>query len=244
MQIHSNSILITGGTSGIGLAFAERLIALGNEVIICGRRADRLDAIRSRNSGIITRRSDLSDPAQREELCFWALENHPGVNILINNAGIQLMTDLTRPVDLKRIRQEIEINLIAPIHLSSLFAMHLAQKKSAGIINISSGLAFAPLAFMPVYCATKAALHSLSLSLRHQLKNTTVKVFEIIPPSVDTEQGHDRRTDKSQTHGGMDVNLFIDKAVQAIESDLFEAPVGQSEGLRNKREALFDMMNK
>jgi uncharacterized oxidoreductase len=244
MRLDSNSILITGGTSGIGLAFAEQFVSLENEVIICGRREDRLNAIKEKNPSISIRKCDLSSAKDREELYQWTLENHPAVNLLINNAGLQLHTDLTQPVNLDRIRDEVETNFIAPVHLSSLFAGHLGKKPDAAIINISSGLAFSPLAFMPIYCATKAAIHSLSLSLRHQLKNTSVRVFEIIPPSVDTELGHEARRDKTQSHGGMPVDEFLKKAMEAIQNNVFEAAIGQSEGLRANRETLFDRMNK
>ena len=143
-------------------------------MIICGRRADRLAKIKDTHPHIITRVCDVADAAQWEELYNWTIQNHPEVNILMNNAGIQLVTDLTHPVHLDRVIDEVEINFIAPVHLSSLFASHLQTKEEAAIINISSGLAFVPIAFMPVYCATKAAIHSLTLSLRHQLKDTSV----------------------------------------------------------------------
>jgi len=243
MQITGNTVLITGGTSGIGLAFAEKLLALGNQIIICGRREDRLKQINDKYPSIITRKCDIMDNVQRTELCNWTLRNFPEMNVLINNAGIQFLADLTKPVNLDRINSEVETNLIAPIHIASLVAAHLETKPEAAIINISSGLAFAPIAIMPVYCATKAAVHSLTMSLRHQLRNTTVKVFEIIPPSVDTELGNDRRTDKSQSHGGMPVLEFIDEAIIALKDDKFEAPVGMSVGLYSKREELFNMMN-
>jgi uncharacterized oxidoreductase len=216
MQITGNTVLITGGTSGIGLAFAEKLLALGNQIIICGRREDRLKQINDKYPSIITRKCDITDNVQRTELCNWTLRNFPEMNVLINNAGIQFLADLTKPVNLDRINSEVETNLIAPIHIASLVAAHLETKPEAAIINISSGLAFAPIAIMPIYCATKAAVHSLTMSLRHQLKNTTIKVFEIIPPAVDTELGNDRRTDKSQSHGGMPVLEFIDEAVIAL----------------------------
>jgi len=243
MHLNGNTVLITGGTSGIGLAFAQKFLESGSKVIITGRRKERLQNIENDLPGIITVQSDVADDRQRENLAKWVFKNHPQTNILINNAGIQLLTDLKKPVDLTRIRQQTETNFVAPIHLTSLFSDHLASHANAAIVNISSGLAFVPIAFMPVYCATKAAIHSLTLSLRHQLRNTTVKVFEIIPPSVDTELGSDRREDKSQSHGGMPVTEFIEQAMYAIESDIYEAPIGNAKNSREKREVLFEAMN-
>jgi len=244
MQLSHNTILITGGTSGIGLAFAKEFKQRDNTVIICGRREDKLEEIMLQHPGIITRVCDVADQNQREELVQWLVTNYPDVNVLINNAGIQLDTDLTNPCNLDRVRAEIETNLVAPIHLSSLMAPHLRDKNGAAIINISSGLAFAPLAFMPVYCATKAAIHSISLSLRHQLKGTHVKVFEIAPPAVDTELGHDRREDKDQSHGGIPVEDFLAGAIDALQNDVYEVAIGQAQQLREKREGMFGMMNK
>jgi len=243
MKTTGNTILITGGTSGIGLAFAEEFIRLGNTVIICGRRENRLQEIEQKNQGIVTRVSDISKANDREELADWVISNYPAVNVLINNAGLQLLTDLTKPVELQRIYSEVDTNFIAPVHLTSLFAQHFAAKTEAAIINISSGLAFVPLSFMPVYCATKAAIHSLTLSLRHQLKNTSVKVYEIAPPAVDTELGSDRREDKTQSHGGLPVNEFLAEAMEAIENDVLEAPIAGAKNSRDKREALFNLMN-
>lgn len=244
MNTSNNTILITGGTSGIGLAFAEEFLKLGNRVIICGRRKERLKTIKEKHPAIITKECDMEVASQREDLYKWVVQHHPDTNVLINNAGIQLTADLTKPVDLDRVYSEMETNFIAPVHLASMFAQHLAAQKDPVIINISSGLAFAPLAFMPIYCATKAAIHSLTLSLRHQLKNSAIKVFEVIPPSVDTELGHERRTDKTQTHGGIPISEFLTEAMEALESDLLEAPIGQSKGLRAKREEMFTIMNK
>jgi len=237
-------MLITGGTSGIGLAFAEEFLKLGNTVIICGRRVERLNTLKANHPGLMTIACDVADAKQREDLCRKVLKDYPETNILMNNAGIQLLADLTNPVNLKKIHEEIETNLVAPIHLSSLFAKHLATKKDSALINISSGLAFAPLSFMPVYCATKAAIHSLTMSLRHQLKNTPVKVFEIIPQSTDTELGHERRADKTQTHGGMPVSEFLTEAMEALKNDVLEAAIGESKGLRAKREEMFNIMNR
>jgi uncharacterized oxidoreductase len=243
MQLTGNTILITGGTSGIGLAFAEAFLGLGNKVIICGRREDRLYSIKEKHPQLATRLCDVADGDEREDLYKWILSNYADLNILINNAGVQYATDLTKPVDLAKMKNEVETNLVAPIHLSSLFSEYLSQKDNPAIINISSGLAFVPLAFMPVYCATKAAIHSFSLSLRHQLRNTKVKVFEIAPPSVDTELGSDRRADKTQSHGGMPVADFIKEAMEALQSDILEAPIAAAKDLHAQRESAFDAMN-
>ena len=243
MKTSGNTILITGGTSGIGLAFAKKFLELNNRVIICGRREDRLKKIKESYNEIETRVCDVQLNEDRISLASWVLKNFPDTNILINNAGIQLLADLTKEVDLGRIYQEVEINLIAPIHLSSLFVQHFKQKNETAIINISSGLAFTPLAVVPIYCAAKAAIHSLTLSLRHQLKDTSIKVFEVAPPSVDTELGADRRADKLATHGGMHVDEFIAEAMQYLENDVYESAVGPAKKMREKRDAFFPMMN-
>lgn len=243
MKLTGNTILITGGTSGIGLAFAEEFLKEGNKVIITGRREERLKEIKARFPEIITKVSDVSDAGQRVELVDWIRHSYPDTNILINNAGVQLITDLKSEVDLNRIGTEIETNFTAPVHLSSLFVEHLSDNENAAIINITSGLAFVPIAAMAIYCATKAAMHSLTMSLRFQLKDTGIKIFEIAPPSVDTELGHDRREDKTQSHGGIPVAEFIEGAMSAIKNDELEAAIGQSVGLRAKREVLFEQIN-
>jgi uncharacterized oxidoreductase len=243
MKISGNTILITGGTSGIGLALAEEFLKEGNTVIICGRRTERLAQIKNQHPAIVTKECDLEDEKQREELSAWTVTNYPEFNVLINNAGVQLAIDLTKPTEMERIRTEVETNFIAPVHLITLFSTHLKTKADAVIINISSGLAFAPIAFMPIYCATKAAVHSLTLSVRHQFKNTSVKVIEIAPPSTDTELGHERRADKTQTHGGIPIGEFLSEAMEGLKNDVLEIAVGQSKGLRTKREELFKAMN-
>lgn len=244
MKTSGNTILITGGTSGIGRGFAEEFEQRGSTVIICGRREDRLQEIQQDFPGIITTLCDVTVVEEREALFQWVIETFPELNVLINNAGVQLPCDMTREIDIDKVSHEIEINLTAPIHLASLFAEHFAGKEEAAVINVSSGLAFVPIAFMPVYCATKAALHSITMSLRHQLRDTSVKVFEIIPPSVDTELGHQRRADKTQSHGGMPIKEFIDEAMEAIERDEFEAAIAYAKNLREKGETLFESINR
>jgi len=243
MKTTGNTILITGATSGIGRAFAERFAELGNKVLACGRRGERLRELKLKHPGVVVRVCDVSKPREREELVAWALREHPELNVLVNNAGIQLAADLTRPVDLDNVELEVETNLVAPIHLASLAAGHLARRPASAIINISSGLAFTPIASMSIYCATKAAVHSLSLSLRHQLRKTSVRVFEIAPPGVDTELGFQHREDPSRSHGGMPIDEFLSGAMKAIEGDVYEAAIGPAEGMHEKREELFARMN-
>jgi uncharacterized oxidoreductase len=243
MKLTGNTILITGGTSGIGKGFAQHFLGLGNTVIICGRRNERLEQLKAQYPDLVTIQCDLTEAASRENLVRRAIQECPDLNILINNAGIQLTVDLTNPIDLSAVEQEIVTNLIAPIHVSSLVVEQLSGRPEPGIVNISSGLAYTPIAFMPVYCATKAAVHSWSLSLRKQLEKTGIRVYEIAPPSVDTELGHDRRKDKDQTHGGMPVNEFIDEAIKALENNILQIAIGQATSMMDQRDALFERLN-
>ena len=187
MHITGNTILITGGATGIGFALAKVFLQRGNEVLICGRREDKLTEASKKLPKLHTIRCDVADAEGRKRLLDWVMTNFKSLNILVNNAGIQREVDFKKgTVDLMSGENEIEINLQAPVHLSALFIPYLMKQKEAAIVNISSGLAFVPIAIMPLYCATKAAIHSFSLFLRHQLKGTSIKVFEIIPPTTDT----------------------------------------------------------
>ena len=244
MTMKDSTILITGGTSGIGLALAEGLAGWGNTVIVCGRREDRLAEVRQRLPRIVTRACDLGTAEQRLELVDWLVERHPAVNVLVNNAGVQLRFDATRPVDLARVHQEIELNLVAPVHLSSLLAGHLAGKPGATIVNISSGLAFVPLAEVGLYSATKAAIHSLSLTMRYQLKGMGIRVVELAPQATDTELGADRRDDPGRSHGGMPLEEFLAEALAGLASGADEIMVGAAARMRAAGDGMFPMLNR
>jgi uncharacterized oxidoreductase len=185
-----NTILITGGASGIGLAFAERFLNNGNEVIVVGRREAKLKEAKEKFSKLHIKVCDVSVEAERKSLLEWATAQFPNLNVLINNAGIQQRVNLQNVnQDWEYYRNEISINIDAPIHLSMLFNPHLMKQKSSYIINVSSGLAIMPGVWVPIYSATKAAVHSFTTSLRHQLENTSVEVIEIFPPAVNTDLG-------------------------------------------------------
>jgi uncharacterized oxidoreductase len=189
MELKGRTVLVTGGTSGIGLALATRFQRAGSRVVVCGRRERALLEARAAHPGLETRVCDVADPAARVELARWAVEAHPHLDVLVNNAGIQRRVPAAQLEPWHEIAAEIAVNLEAPIHLAKLLAPHLKARPSAAIVNVTSGLAFAPLALAPVYSATKAALHSFTLALRHDLQGTPVEVIEIVPPAVNTDLG-------------------------------------------------------
>jgi uncharacterized oxidoreductase len=189
MDLSNNNVLITGGASGIGFALAERFLRAGSEVAICGRREEKLVEAREKYPGLKTRVCDVALETDRVLLREWAVSELPGLNLIVNNAGIQNRLKLTEAADWEQVSGEIAINLEAPIHLSVLFIPHLTKQDRPAILNVTSGLGFVPMAAAPIYSATKAALHSFTLSLRRQLKGTPIQVIEIIPPAVDTDLG-------------------------------------------------------
>lgn len=238
MKISGNTILITGGSMGIGFTLAEKFLNTGNEVIICGRREDKLAEAKSKLPQITTIVCDVSKPEDRESLYNWAICKFPEINILVNNAGIQRRINFKKGIDeLRNKDNEVDINLTSTIHLSAYFIPDFLKKKEAAIINISSGLGFVPIALMPVYCATKAAIHSFSISLRHQLKNTAIKVFEIIPPTVDTDLDRGAR---GPVNRGINPNEVGIAALKAIENDDFECAIGLAQNLVQGAKTNFD----
>lgn len=190
MVFQNNTVLITGGGTGIGLAMAKALLEDGNTVIICGRRAEKLAEAKRALPALHTVVSDVSNEAERQKLAAYIKENFPAFNFLINNAGVQREIDLTKGVEEIHLGDaEIETNLKAPIYLSALLTPLLAHKENAAILNVSSGLGFASDRFpdLPVYSATKAGIHAFSKAQRAQLAPLGIRVMEIIPPMVDTE---------------------------------------------------------
>lgn len=248
MKINGNTILITGGATGIGFALAEAFVREDNEVIICGRREQKLKEAKSKLPQIHTRVCDLSKEKEREALYNWVKSNFKDLNVLVNNAGIQRMVDFKKGIsDLSRGENEIDINLTAPIHLSAYFIPDLMKQKESAIINVSSGLAFVQIAFMPIYCATKAAMHSFSLSIRYQLKDTSIKVFEVIPPTVDTELDKGARDERGQEDKGIPPSEVAKATLKALEKDEYEIAIGMAQNLRmggrNNPEKIFQGIN-
>lgn len=188
MDTRNDTILITGGGSGIGKAMAEALHARGARVIIAGRRRDALEAVAAANPGMAVETLDVADAADVTAFAARIIAAHPDLNVVINNAGIMQAEDLTvDAIDLSVVEQTIAINLLGPIRLTAALLPHLKTKPKATVVTVSSGLAFVPLTATPTYSATKAAIHSWSQSLRTQLKDTSVEVLEWAPPAVATD---------------------------------------------------------
>jgi uncharacterized oxidoreductase len=216
MQLSGNTILITGGGSGIGRGLAESLHKLGNQVIIAGRRQDVLDNTTKANPGMVSMNFDISDPSAIQALAARVTAEHPTFNVLINNAGIMRVENLQAlPAGLADSEAVITTNLLGPIRLTAALLPHLQNQPHAAIINVSSGLGFVPLPVTPTYSATKAALHSYTLSLRVQLTGTPVEVIEIIPPAVATDLTPGRSPDDPRM---MSLPDYIEKTMQILKT--------------------------
>lgn len=227
MQLSNNKILITGGATGIGLGLTERFTKENNTVLICGRRESALKAASEKFPSIITFACDLSKQEERERLYQWVSKEHADLNVLINNAGIQQDIALSDTGFYLRASEEIAINIEAPIHLASLFGN---LKSLNTIMNVTSGLAFVPISKMPVYCATKAFLHSFTLSLRQIFKQGNIEVIEIIPPAINTELGGQSKHDYAPP-----VSDFIEAIFEQLREQKTEVTFGFTEGLLKAR---------
>lgn len=185
-----NTILITGGGSGIGRALAENLYRAGNRVVIAGRRLEVLQATAAEHPGMQYRHLDLADPDSIAGLAAELRDSHPELNVLINNAGVMHTEDLRRGDSGTRsriARNTVAVNLLGPMQLTAALLPALLARPDAAVVSVTSALAFVPKSTAPTYSATKAALHAYTQSLRHQLQDTAVQVIEIIPPQVETD---------------------------------------------------------
>jgi len=250
LEISGNTVLITGGATGIGYAIAEKFVEAGSDVIICGRRRSKLQAAKRQLPTIQVRRCDVAVESERKKLLKWTIGRFPNLNVLVNNAGIQRKLDFTSPTIIHSTPpkdDEVTINLTSQIRLCALFTPGFLKRKSAAIVNVSSGLAFVPIASMPIYCATKAAIHSFTLSLRQQLRNKSVRVFEAVPPSTDTELDASFAGEEELAYRGISPREVAQAVIEGMREDREEIRIGQAQGLYQAAlqdpRAIFDKLN-
>lgn len=249
MELSGNTVLITGGSSGIGFAMARAFLAAHSQVIVCARREERLVEAKKKEPRLHVRKCDVADERQRNELVEWVLASFGALNVLVNNAGVQRDVDFTKGIgEFLAGDNEIRINLEAPIILSGLLVPHLAKKKGAAIVNVSSGLGFVPAAKMPVYSASKAGIHAFTMALRHQIAPLGIKVFEVIPPAVDTELNPQGRAARGGFKANLSATEFVTAVMKGLASDAPEIGYGMSEGFLHASRAdldrSFQQMNK
>ena len=224
MELTNNTILITGGTSGLGLTLASRLLTTGNTLIVTGRDAAKLEQTRRQLPGLHTLQSDVSDPAAIGRLYEEVVGRFPRLNILINNAGEMRKLSLhDASIDLLDITREVDINLSGPIRMVQQFLPHLKRQPTAAILNVTSGLALVPFPLSPIYGATKAGLHSYTQSLRVQLRETSVRVFELLAPAAATPL-NDKFVGEAGFHPGQlaKPDQIIDAAIKGLQQNQAE----------------------
>jgi uncharacterized oxidoreductase len=232
MKLEGNTVLITGGTSGIGLETAKELLARGNTVIVTGRDQERLDAARRQLPKLSVIRSDAGKAQDVEALYTRVSKEFPSLNLLMNNAGFMRNINLQgAPVSLEELTAEIDANLKGPMWMVSKFLPLLERQTAAAIVNVSSGLAFVPLPIAPIYCATKAAMNSYTRSLRVQLKNSKVKVFEFAPPTTETNL-FDVKSKALEGVPIMKVDVLVREFLKGLEKDRLEIRPGQANQLK------------
>lgn len=225
MQLHKNKILITGATAGIGKALTEKFIELDNEIIAVGRNEKRLEKLAKFDKRIIPFKCDISKQEELDKLTLFIEQEHKDMNILINNAGIQYNYNFAKEHQLlHKVEHEINVNFLAPLKLITLLLPTLQTNNNSAIVNVSSGLAIVPKAQAPVYCGTKAGIHIFSKSLRYQLKK--VKVFEIIPPIVETAMTEGRGK------GKISPQRLVDEFIKAFKKNKYEVNIDKVKLLR------------
>ncbi len=233
MNLKIDTILITGGASGIGLELARQLMALGNRVIITGRDIEKLEAIKMEYPAIEIYQSDVSDINSVKELYQKVTSDFPKINIVINNAGIMRSIDFLN-VECDKVCEEIDINLNGTINMAQAFLPHLLKQEKSAIINVSSGLAFVPFEKTPIYCVSKAGVHTYTKVLRAQLKNTSVKVIEIAPPKTSAPM-FERGINESNRRNSMveiDVPKLVEISIKNIKSGKLEIKPRLSKALK------------
>jgi uncharacterized oxidoreductase len=229
--MNPETLFITGGGSGIGMGLASAFHARGATVIIAGRNRASLEAVAAKHPGILVEDIDVADAASVAACAARVAASHPGLTTLINNAGVQQVLDFSgsAPLPVEAIALEIDINLKGLILVSNAFLPLLKRQPTARLIHVGSGLGYVPLASAPIYSATKAAVHSFTISLRRQLANTPVKVIEIIPPVVETNlhRGQARKPPQA-----MPLDAFVTAAMAGLDANRAEIPVGLAKVLR------------
>ena len=239
METTNNTILITGGSKGIGFGLAKKFSELGNKVIITGRNEEKLKAAVSQLKNAEYIQCDQSNQNNLDDLLLKVQNDYPEVNVLINNAGIQYNYSLLEEsTPFERIENEINTNLKGVIKLSSMFIPVLNGKKDAAIVNVSSALAFVPKQSAPVYCATKSGVHSFTQVLRYQLEEAGIKVFELIPALVETEMTEGRGKDK------ISVDALVNEFIEGFENDLYEINIGKVKLLRKMYRFMPNLISK
>jgi short-subunit dehydrogenase involved in D-alanine esterification of teichoic acids len=223
MKITNNTILVTGGGSGIGLSLARAFSRHGNTVIVCGRNPAKLEAVHKQDPDIITFVSDITNDHEQHNLINALVQKYPQLNMLVNNAGIQYNYDFTDGNDHRAlIDEEANINFVAHMKLMDQLLPLFMKMQVAAIVNVSSALGVVPKQSAPIYCATKAAIHNFSKALRYQLEKTPIKVFEIIPTLVDTEMTKGRGKNK------VSPDFLAAEVLRSIETDKYEIPIGKT----------------
>lgn len=232
MNVTGNTILITGGTSGIGLKLATSFLRLQNTVIVTGRNKQKLDAALATYPGLHGIISDASNPTEIASLHAQVLAEFPALNVLVNNAGLMRIVRLAESRHIEDVTHEIDVNLTSPIRMVQQFMPHLQRQRNAMIVNVSSGLAFVPIPISPIYSAAKAAMHAYTRCLREQLKNSSVTVVELAPPLTETPLFSDEFKSMMKGAKGMPVDVLVKHAIAGIKAGKTEIRPGQSNILK------------
>ena len=244
MKLDKKTALVTGGGSGIGLAISAALLESGVKVIICGRNTTKLEKAKQQYPALEIKECDITNAEQIRALLGEVEHKYGGIDLLINNAGLLEQVDYRNPIDSFEMHEyEVNVDFTGPLRMIHYFLPMLKNRKESAVVNVTSGLAFVPLSLAPVYCASKAGLHSWTRSFRYQMTNTPVKVFELMPPLVETDMVSDF---KGQTM--MQPDVVARDLIKALLADKFEITPGQASQLkmmsRLAPKFIFKMLNK